>query len=180
MSLHLPRVGVHGNHDPPGLLQDLEIEDLHLRRTSVAGMTIAGFEGCVAYGAGGPHQYTQKQAAKLAKRLPAADVLLCHCPPFGINDDPADPAHVGYRSEEHTSELQSRQYLVCRLLLEKKKTLSPQGVLHSLRAAASTSASLTATRPSSQVIQSSAPRLRRAGRRQGRALPPTPKRLRAE
>src|SRR5438445_1545008 len=27
----------------------------------------------------------------------------------------------GVRSEEHTSELQSRQYLVCRLLLEKKK-----------------------------------------------------------
>src|SRR3712207_8162923 len=27
----------------------------------------------------------------------------------------------GERSEEHTSELQSRQYLVCRLLLEKKK-----------------------------------------------------------
>src|SRR3712207_8281318 len=30
---------------------------------------------------------------------------------------------VQYRSEEHTSELQSRQYLVCRLLLEKKKKL---------------------------------------------------------
>src|SRR3712207_7674888 len=28
------------------------------------------------------------------------------------------------RSEEHTSELQSRQYLVCRLLLEKKKKIS--------------------------------------------------------
>src|SRR5947209_15731560 len=28
-----------------------------------------------------------------------------------------------YRSEEHTSELQSRQYLVCRLLLEKKKKI---------------------------------------------------------
>src|SRR3712207_7963157 len=28
------------------------------------------------------------------------------------------------RSEEHTSELQSRQYLVCRLLLEKKKQLT--------------------------------------------------------
>src|SRR3712207_8346978 len=28
---------------------------------------------------------------------------------------------LGRRSEEHTSELQSRQYLVCRLLLEKKK-----------------------------------------------------------
>src|SRR3712207_7873335 len=40
----------------------------------------------------------------------------------------ADPAtdragqdRLGARSEEHTSELQSRQYLVCRLLLEKKK-----------------------------------------------------------
>src|SRR3712207_2163026 len=30
---------------------------------------------------------------------------------------------TGTRSEEHTSELQSRQYLVCRLLLEKKTTL---------------------------------------------------------
>src|SRR3712207_7565449 len=29
--------------------------------------------------------------------------------------------HSARRSEEHTSELQSRQYLVCRLLLEKKK-----------------------------------------------------------
>src|SRR3712207_8258099 len=35
------------------------------------------------------------------------------------------------RSEEHTSELQSRQYLVCRLLLEKKKTslISPVAFL---------------------------------------------------
>src|SRR3712207_6847783 len=31
------------------------------------------------------------------------------------------PPRVRQRSEEHTSELQSRQYLVCRLLLEKKK-----------------------------------------------------------
>src|SRR3712207_6914917 len=31
-------------------------------------------------------------------------------------------AHSQLRSEEHTSELQSRQYLVCRLLLEKKKS----------------------------------------------------------
>src|SRR3712207_7867917 len=36
---------------------------------------------------------------------------------------PAFRAQTGHdiRSEEHTSELQSRQYLVCRLLLEKKK-----------------------------------------------------------
>src|SRR5258707_11017376 len=33
----------------------------------------------------------------------------------------ASAGHRARRSEEHTSELQSRQYLVCRLLLEKKK-----------------------------------------------------------
>src|SRR3712207_7072906 len=39
------------------------------------------------------------------------------------------------RSEEHTSELQSRQYLVCRLLLEKKKNIQADALLeydHSL------------------------------------------------
>src|SRR5258707_7258737 len=49
---------------------------------------------------------------------------------FGLRQG-AEPRHQGriggesdfppIRSEEHTSELQSRQYLVCRLLLEKKK-----------------------------------------------------------
>src|SRR3712207_7734767 len=34
---------------------------------------------------------------------------------------PRGSRHLPVRSEEHTSELQSRQYLVCRLLLEKKK-----------------------------------------------------------
>src|SRR3712207_6975778 len=34
------------------------------------------------------------------------------------------------RSEEHTSELQSRQYLVCRLLLEKKKTRTSKTLLN--------------------------------------------------
>src|SRR5436305_11648629 len=38
---------------------------------------------------------------------------------------PIDRSHP-WRSEEHTSELQSRPHLVCRLLLEKKKTKTPQ------------------------------------------------------
>src|SRR3712207_8069563 len=38
----------------------------------------------------------------------------------------SDSYHLkSLRSEEHTSELQSRQYLVCRLLLEKKKKTTP-------------------------------------------------------
>jgi Icc-related predicted phosphoesterase len=96
MTLDVPRFGVHGNHDPADLLRDLEIEDLQMRRTQVGGMTVAGFEGCVQYQRGATHQYTQREANKLARRLPAADVLLCHCPPLGINDDPDDPAHIGF------------------------------------------------------------------------------------
>src|SRR5438445_7070944 len=46
--------------------------------------------------------------------------------------DSASPGHpsskTDRRSEEHTSELQSRQYLVCRLLLEKKKTTSVKNI----------------------------------------------------
>src|SRR3712207_7793039 len=38
---------------------------------------------------------------------------------FGLDKHPS----IAGRSEEHTSELQSRQYLVCRLLLEKKKRI---------------------------------------------------------
>src|SRR3712207_7079516 len=71
-----------------------------------------------------PHQRRQQQrgvqrgAAVVLREDPALvdpvgeDVLL----DLGRGQLP-----LGRRSEEHTSELQSRQYLVCRLLLEKKK-----------------------------------------------------------
>jgi uncharacterized protein len=95
-SVDIPRIGVHGNHDPDGILHELGVEDLHGRRTSLQGLTFAGMEGCVRYARDGHHQYTQKEGAKIARRLPAADVLICHCPPLGINDDPDDPAHIGW------------------------------------------------------------------------------------
>src|SRR3712207_7618672 len=50
------------------------------------------------------------------------------CRPFNVSESRSSrsinsSASTGsFRSEEHTSELQSRQYLVCRLLLEKKKS----------------------------------------------------------
>src|SRR3712207_8274658 len=52
-------------------------------------------------------------------------VLDAERPERGLDEEPEAVAHDldgdAGRSEEHTSELQSRQYLVCRLLLEKKK-----------------------------------------------------------
>src|SRR3712207_7039903 len=47
--------------------------------------------------------------------------LLEREPVHVLMTDQRMPEMTGVRSEEHTSELQSRQYLVCRLLLEKKK-----------------------------------------------------------
>ena len=94
--LDVPRLGVHGNHDAPGDLAASGVRDLHRARVEAGGWSFAGFEGCVRYG-NGPHQYTQDEAAELVSWLPRADVLVCHCPPLGINDEPDDPAHAGFR-----------------------------------------------------------------------------------
>src|SRR3989442_11767591 len=42
---------------------------------------------------------------------------------------PGQRANLPIRSEEHTSELQSRPHLVCRLLLEKKKNNEPRHIV---------------------------------------------------
>src|SRR3712207_7045890 len=60
------------------------------------------------------------------KSVPRPISLLSSCGIGSVLASMASPAQsmwneVRRRSEEHTSELQSRQYLVCRLLLEKKK-----------------------------------------------------------
>src|SRR3712207_7366936 len=55
-----------------------------------------------------------------------SSAIACAVSSFIVVDLPAPlgPSSPTHRSEEHTSELQSRQYLVCRLLLEKKKKLN--------------------------------------------------------
>src|SRR3712207_8036338 len=59
---------------------------------------------------------------------PAVQVVRCWTTaPSAVSRDIARRSQAitgSGRSEEHTSELQSRQYLVCRLLLEKKKYLT--------------------------------------------------------
>src|SRR3712207_7495429 len=64
---------------------------------------------------------TASAAAEKARELGYQPLLLSTY----LTGDARDVAslHAAVRSEEHTSELQSRQYLVCRLLLEKKKNL---------------------------------------------------------
>src|SRR5690625_6373344 len=72
--------------------------------------------GCTAKGVG-------KILDELTERLPETEILLLSIFPRGeTRDDALRQINSDIRSEEHTSELQSRGHLVCRLLLEKKKT----------------------------------------------------------
>src|SRR5437762_3345348 len=80
----------------------------------VAGAVCAGRLGCPGGTVGfGPKNLAQRmitpKESSEATRIRSSGVNLSFCP--------------GPRSEEHTSELQSPMYLVCRLLLEKKKRL---------------------------------------------------------
>src|SRR3712207_7577485 len=62
-----------------------------------------------------------------ADSLDTVELVMAFEEEFGIEIPDEDAEKITRvkeaRSEEHTSELQSRQYLVCRLLLEKKKIL---------------------------------------------------------
>src|SRR3712207_7524816 len=76
--------------------------------------------------AGGPSPRPRRGSAPARRRRPARGRPRRRCRPSGsVGRSPSAAAcragTSGGRSEEHTSELQSRQYLVRRLLLEKKK-----------------------------------------------------------
>ena len=94
-SVELPKLGVLGNHDAEDALAAVGAEDLQLRRVEVGGVSFSGFGGSPRYSRDGGNEWTEKEAAKLVARLPAADVLLTHSPPAGVNDEPDDPAHSG-------------------------------------------------------------------------------------
>src|SRR5439155_17148782 len=67
--------------------------------------------------------YTLLVAVVLSAQATDASVNIATKPLFGRIKTPQQMVELGEdRSEEHTSELQSRGHLVCRLLLEKKKT----------------------------------------------------------
>jgi len=42
--------------------------------------------------------YTQEEATQLLKDFPHVDIMLTHCPPYGINDEPGEPAHEGFKA----------------------------------------------------------------------------------
>jgi hypothetical protein len=92
--LKLPKLGVHGNHCGD-YFADFAIHDLHLKVFGLYGLRFGGFEGSLRYKPG-PYQYSQEEGERLLLRLPAVDVLVCHSPPYGVNDHPGAPPHEGF------------------------------------------------------------------------------------
>jgi Icc-related predicted phosphoesterase len=91
----LPKLGVLGNHDADDALSAVGADELQLRRVEVGGLSFCGFGGSPRYSREGRNEWTEAEAKALVGRLPAADVLVTHSPPAGVNDEPDDPAHSG-------------------------------------------------------------------------------------
>jgi Icc-related predicted phosphoesterase len=86
---------VRGNHDPENALDAIGAEDLHLRTVDHGGLSFAGFGGSPRYSRQGGNEWAEEEAEEMLARLPAADVLLTHSPPAGVNDEPDDRVHRG-------------------------------------------------------------------------------------
>ena len=92
----IPKLGVYGNHCSGSYMPDLGIVNMHLNIVTINGVTFGGFQGCVRYKEGSSPMFTQEEASALLENFPRLDVMLVHCPPFGINDDQTEISHTGF------------------------------------------------------------------------------------
>ena len=123
---HIPKIGVYGNHCFPGYMQQLGIFDMHMHTWEYGGVVFGGFEGCVRYKAN-PYakMYTQEEATALLQHMPYVDVLIVHCPPFGVNDGD-DPAHIGFHALRTYVEEKKPKYLLHGHTYPTKETMVHQ------------------------------------------------------
>ena len=109
----IPKLGVYGNHDSGTYIETLGITNMHLKTLEFGGLVFGGFEGCVRY-KNDPNakMYTQEEAYEMLKDFPYVDVMLSHCPPFGVNDEPEEVAHQGFKALTDYLLLKKPKYLL--------------------------------------------------------------------
>jgi hypothetical protein len=110
--VNIPKIGVYGNHCMGDYLPDLGAVNAHGRTLKGLGIRIAGLGGCPRYKAWGENQYHEDEAAAIVSHLRRADLVITHCPPFEVNDDPQDPVHAGWRCLRAYVERTKPKYLL--------------------------------------------------------------------
>ena len=109
----IPKIGVYGNHCSGSYFDELGIKNMHLSTFEYKGMVFGGFEGSVRYKDDKyAPMYTQDEATQMLANFPRVDVVLCHCPPYGINDEPEEIAHQGFKALRTYLEVQKPKYLL--------------------------------------------------------------------
>jgi Icc-related predicted phosphoesterase len=94
---NIPKIGVYGNHCSGVYFDELDIENMHMKTKVIHDITFGGFEGCIKYKESKyAKMYTQEEASEMLIEFPYVDVMLCHAPPYGVNDEPEDPTHTGF------------------------------------------------------------------------------------
>lgn len=109
----IPKIGVYGNHCSGMYFKPLGIKNMHLATFKYGDLVFGGFEGCVRY-KNNPYakMYTQEEANELLKNFPRVDVMLTHCPPYGVNDEPDTIAHQGFMALRTYVEEKKPTYLL--------------------------------------------------------------------
>jgi len=110
---HIPKIGVYGNHCSGNYFDSLGIHNMHLDTYTHQGVTFGGFEGSVRY-KDNPDaiMYTQQEAAELLADFPPVDVMVTHAPPYGVNDEPDEKAHQGFKALRTYLEVHKPAYLL--------------------------------------------------------------------
>lgn len=110
---HIPKIGVYGNHDSGMYFEPLGIRNMHLATFELNGVIFGGFQGCVRYKEN-PEAImcTQEEASLLLEDFPHVDVFLAHCPPYGINDEPEEVTHQGFKALREYIEIRQPAYLL--------------------------------------------------------------------
>lgn len=108
---HIPKLGVYGNHCSGMYMEPLGIENMHLATKEVKGVVFGGFEGSVRYKQSMAKMYTQEESIELLKGFTRVDVMLCHAPPYRVNDEPDDQTHAGLMGLREYVERETPDYL---------------------------------------------------------------------
>ena len=80
-NLNVPCIGILGNHDSNKVLEENNIENIHLKIKIINNIKFGGFEGSIIYKNYGSISYTHQESFELLDYFPECDVFISHSNP---------------------------------------------------------------------------------------------------